>query len=280
MRVAAVQLTSGPDKATNFEKADGFVAAAAKDGAELVVLPELWNAFGDTDVIRSGAEPLVGTTTEWAKTIAAREGIWLLNGSITESIPGSDLVYNTSTLISPEGELAAVYRKVHLCDIDAPGARYCESDTTRGGDEFVTTDVGDINVGLAICYDIRFPEIFRSLALAGAQVVALPTAFLLMSGRDHYETLARARAIENVSFFIGADQWGSPPGSGVSFLGRSMIIDPWGTVLATAPDKETYIVADLDVAMQAQLRQHLTNLAHTRPDVYTKPVRHERAHRV
>jgi len=275
MRVAAVQLTSGPNKADNLGKADRFVTAAAKSGAELVVLPELWNVFGDADVVRSGAEPLNGPTTQWAKSLAAKLGVWLLNGSITEAIPGSDLVYNTSALMSPEGELVAVYRKVHLCDIDAPGAHYCESDTTRGGDELVTAEVGGVNLGLTICYDIRFPEIFRSLALAGAQVLALPTAFLLMSGRDHYEPLARARAIENVSFFIGADQWGTPKGSGVSFLGRSMIIDPWGTVLAMAPDKETFIGADLDLAMQTQLRQHLTNLAHTRPDVYAKPVRHE-----
>lgn len=268
MRVAVVQLTSTAAKARNLGAAAALVRAAAADGARLVVLPEMFNVLGEPAVLRDGAEPLDGPTRHWAAELAGGLGLWLVAGSLIEH--GEDgRLHNTACLIGPDGQVRAAYRKVHLFDADVPGAAMRESDTIAGGDALVAADLGTFRLGLAICYDLRFPEQFRSLALGGCRVIALPSAFTERTGRDHWEVLVRARAIENQVFILAANQVGQTTAR-LRWFGRSMIVDPWGVVLAQAPDRETYLLADLDLAAQDAVRASLPCLANRRPDVYSR----------
>jgi deaminated glutathione amidase len=270
VRVAAVQLTSTPDKARNLEVADELVAGAADAGAELVALPELFNCWGSARELREAAEPLDGPTITWARELAAQRGIWLLAGSITERVEGSERHRNTSCLVSPDGVIAATYSKIHLFDVDVEGFAYQESATVTPGDEIVVTDAGPLRIGMSICYDLRFPEEFRIQALRGATVVTLPSAFTAPTGKDHWEPLIRARAIENQVFVIAPDQRGASTPK-LHWHGRSMIVDPWGVVLAQAPDTECFITADLDLAAQQDVRTRIPSLANRRPDTYDWP---------
>jgi deaminated glutathione amidase len=270
VRVAAVQLTSTPDKARNLKVADELVLGAADAGAELVALPELFNCWGSARELREAAEPLDGPTITWARELAARRGIWLLAGSITERVEGSERHRNTSCLISPDGAIAATYSKIHLFDVDVEGFAYQESATVTPGDEIVVTDAGPLRIGMSICYDLRFPEEFRIQALRGATVVTLPSAFTAPTGKDHWEPLIRARAIENQVFVIAPDQRGASTPK-LHWHGRSMIVDPWGVVLAQAPDTECFITADLDLAAQQDVRTRIPSLSNRRPDTYDWP---------
>jgi len=269
VRVAAVQLTSTPDRDRNLAAASSLVDGAVEAGAELVALPELFNGWGSGAELRAGAEPLDGRSIEWARERAAHHGIWLLAGSIVER--DGDRLANTSCLIGPAGEIAAAYRKVHLFDVDVAGVTHRESDTVQPGDRVVVAEAGPLRAGLAICYDLRFPELFRAQTVAGATAVLLPSAFTAATGRDHWEPLVRARAIENQVFVIAPDQWGHSTPK-LAWHGRSMIVDPWGVVLARAPDRECFMVADLDLAAQADVRRRLPVLDHRRPDVYLRTV--------
>jgi predicted amidohydrolase len=268
MRVAAVQLSSNGDKARNLEVAQRLVRAAAAAGAELVVLPEMFNVVGDHDTLRQGAETLEGPTLIWAHDLSRRLGIWLVAGSIPERLQAPDRHANTSCLLDPEGLVRAVYRKIHLFDCDVPGAVYHESQTVLPGRETVVAETGAARLGLAICYDLRFPELFRILTQKGARLIALASAFTERTGRDHWDPLVRARAIENQVFLVAANQVGASP-SGLRWFGRSVIVDPWGLILAQAPDRETYILADLDWQAQDAVRRQLPCVEHRRPDVYT-----------
>lgn len=270
MRVAAVQLTSTADKGRNLEVAGRLVDRAAADGARLVVLPEMFNCLGPPDVLQRGAEALDGPTLTWARDRARRHGIWLVAGSIIERGPGRAKCCNTSCLLAPDGRTVAVYRKIHLFDCDVPGAALRESDTVEPGDEVVTAEADGLPLGLAVCYDLRFPELFRIQALRGARAVALPSAFTERTGRDHWEVLVRARAIENQVFVLAADQVGSS-GAGPRWFGRSLIVDPWGLVLAQAPDGETCITADLDLTAQDAVHAQLPSLRNRRPAAYRWP---------
>jgi predicted amidohydrolase len=273
MRVAAIQLTSTADKGRNCAAAVQLIRAAAGDGASLAVLPEMFNVLGEPAVLRDGAEPLDGPTLRWAAGLARELRLWLVAGSIIERASGANRYHNTSCLFDPTGRLCAAYRKVHLFDADVPGAAMRESDTVAPGNEILTVDAGEVRLGLAVCYDLRFPELFRTQALSGCSVIALPAAFTERTGRDHWEILVRARAIENQVFVIAADQVGQTSPR-LRWYGRSMIVDPWGVVLAQAPDKETYIVADLDFASQDEVRARLPCLANRRPEVYpSSPIR-------
>jgi predicted amidohydrolase len=267
MRVAAVQLTSTADRQANLEAAERHVRSAANAGARLIVLPEMFNVLGDPEVLRGGAEPLEGPTLAWARRLAQEIRTWLVAGSIVESIPGQDRLHNTSCLLDPEGATRAVYRKLHLFDADVPGALMRESDTVRAGTEIVSAEVDGVRLGFAICYDLRFPELFRSLTLDGCRVLVLVSAFTERTGRDHWEVLIRARAIENQVFVVAANQVGQSSPK-LRWYGRSMIVDPWGIVLAQAPDRPGHIVADLDFASQDAIRRQLPCLANRRPDVY------------
>jgi predicted amidohydrolase len=267
MRVAAVQLTSTAEKARNLQAAERLLRAAAADGAGLVVLPEMFNVLGEPAVLKGAAEPLEGPTLRWARGLSRELRLWLVAGSFIERAPGQERLHNTSCLLDPDGGLRAVYRKVHLFDADVPGAAMRESDTIAPGTEIVSADAAGVHLGLSVCYDLRFPELFRHLALAGCRVVALASAFTERTGRDHWEVLVRARAIENQVFVIAADQVGQTTPR-LRWYGRSMIVDPWGVVLAQAADRESYVVADLDFAAQDAVRAQLPCLANRCPDVY------------
>ena len=266
MRVAAVQLNATEHTDRNRETADRLVRDAAARGAELVVLPEKWTALGATDLLRASAEPLDGPTVTWARAIAAELGIDLIAGSFVEETD-EGRHHNTSVHVGPDGELHAVYRKIHLFDVEVAGRVYRESDLESPGEEIVTTEVGDgVSLGMSVCYDLRFPELYRALAARGARILAVPAAFTLATTRDHWEVLLRARAIEDQAFVVAANQIGRAA-DGSESGGRSMIVDPWGVVLATAEDAETVIVTDVDFAGQDAVRERLPALANRRLEV-------------
>jgi predicted amidohydrolase len=268
VRAAAIQMNSTEDRDRNLATADRLVRAAAADGATLVVLPEKWTVLGTQQHLAAGAQPLDGPAISWARGTARELGIDLVAGSIVERIAERAKRANTSVHIGPDGELRAIYRKVHLFDVDVGGTVYRESEGEDPGEELVTSTLaGGAEIGMAICYDLRFPELFRVLALRGARIVALPSAFTLATTRDHWEVLVRARAIENQCFVVAPNQVGThPPGNESG--GRSLIVDPWGVVLATAPDGEGHVVAELDLDRQERIRAALPALSHRRPEVY------------
>lgn len=271
MRAAAVQLNSTNDKARNVELAGRLVRDAARDGAELVVLPEKWNLLGAATDLEAGAEELedgasIDAAREWAREL----GIHLVAGSIAERVAGAERLFNTSALIDPSGRLAAVYRKIHMFDVEVGGVTYRESEHEQPGEEIVTASAGAVEVGLSVCYDLRFPELYRILAVRGARLITVPSAFTLATGRDHWEVLVRARAIENQAFLIAPDQVGEAPPHYSSY-GRSMIVDPWGVVLAQAADHQCFVAADLDLERQEQIRESLPSLANRRPQAYRWP---------
>ena len=271
MRVAAVQLNSTNDKHRNLETAGRLVREAVGDGAEFVVLPEKWNLLARPAELEAGAEELDGgVSTEAARGWAREHGIHVLAGSIGERVAGAERLCNTSALIDPSGALIAVYRKIHMFDVEVGGVTYRESESEQPGDEIVTATAGAVEVGLSVCYDLRFPELYRILAVRGARVITVPSAFTLATGRDHWEVLLRARAIENQAFVVAPNQVGEAPPHYVSY-GRSMIVDPWGVVLAQAADREDVIVADLDLERQATIRESLPSLANRRPEAYRWP---------
>ncbi|HEX3173306.1 MAG TPA: carbon-nitrogen hydrolase family protein [Solirubrobacterales bacterium] len=270
MRVAAIQLNSNGDKARNLAAAERLVRAAAKAGAELVALPEKWNLLAAGEQMAASAEPLDGPSLAAARGWARELGINLLAGSIAERAEDGEKAYNTSVLIGPAGEDLAVYRKIHLFDVEAGGVFYRESEHEQPGEEIVSAAAGDVELGLTVCYDLRFPELYRILAVRGAKLIAVPSAFTLATGRDHWEVLLRARAIENQAFVIAPNQVGEAPPHYSSY-GRSAIVDPWGVVLATAADGERFVVADLDLAAQERVRDSLPSLANRRPRTYAWP---------
>jgi predicted amidohydrolase len=268
LRVGAIQLNANDDTARNLESADRLVRDAAARGAQLVVLPEKWSVLGTREHLRAGAQTLDGPAISWARATASELGIDLVAGSIYEHVPGEPRGANTSVHVGPGGEIEAIYRKTHLFDVEVDGVRYAESETEAPGDQAVVSELADgTKLGLSICYDIRFPELYRMLVIRGARVIVVPAAFTLATTRDHWETLVRARAIENQCFVVAPNQIGPHPG-GFSSGGRSLIVDPWGLVLAGAPDSETAIVAELDLGRIDEVRDRIPALTHRRPEVY------------
>jgi predicted amidohydrolase len=268
LRAGAVQLNSTDDVDRNLEAADRLVREAAARGAELVVLPEKWSVLGTAEQMAAGAQPLDGTLISWARAVASELGIDLLAGSIVEHVAGQEKFANTSVHVGPDGAIRAVYRKIHMFDVEVDGVEYAESRDEEPGAEVVISELaGGAILGMSVCYDVRFPELYRILAVRGADVIAVPSAFTLATTRDHWEVLIRARAIENQCFVVAANQIGTS-GAGNRSGGRSLIVDPWGLVLATAPDEETAIVSDLDFENQRQIRARLPVLAHRRDDAY------------
>jgi predicted amidohydrolase len=274
MRAAAIQLNSSGDKARNLEGAERLVRDAAADGAELVVLPEKWNVLGDAEELREGAEPLSGPTIAAASSWARELGIHLVAGSIAERVEGAEKLFNTSVLIGPDGELYARYRKIHMFDVDVGGVSYRESETEEPGQEIVSAVLGPalpgVTLGMTVCYDLRFPELYRILAVRGATVLTVPSAFTYETGKDHWEVLLRARAIENQAFVVAPNQVGEAPPHYRSY-GHSMLVDPWGEVLATAADGERFVAADLDLEAEERVRATLPSLANRRPAAYRWP---------
>ena len=272
MRAAAVQLNSNEDKQRNLVTADRLTRAAAADGAQLILLPEKWTALGTDDDYYRAAETLEdGDAVEWARSTARELGVDLVAGSIVERREGRDKLGNTSIHFGPDGEQKAVYRKIHMFDVVVGGLEYRESASEDPGEEIVISETRDgVPLGMTVCYDLRFPELYRILAIRGARILLVPAAFTKITGQAHWEPLLRARAIENQAFVIAADQIGWHPPDKESF-GGSMIVDPWGEVLARAPDEETFIAADLDFARQDEVRAQLPSLANRMPATYAWP---------
>jgi predicted amidohydrolase len=272
LRVAAVQLNSQERFDDNLEQADRLTRAAAADGAKLVLLPEKWNLLGTAEQLRSGAQRLDGPAISWARGLASELSIDLVAGSICElGDNGDDRLANTSVHVAASGVIAAVYRKIHMFDVTVDGIEYRESEHEQSGEDIVVSaTTGGVELGLTICYDVRFPELYRILALRGARVMLVPAAFTLTTTREHWAVLLRARAIENQAFVVAANQIGShPPGRRSG--GRSLIVDPRGVVLAQAGDAVTYVTADLDLTRLEQVREELPSLANRRPQTYRWP---------
>jgi predicted amidohydrolase len=273
IRVACVQMTSRADKAANLESAERLVAQAAATGADVIVLPEKWNAIGNAQVYLENAEPIdggesVAAMSDWAR----RHGVTLVGGSIAERREGREKLSNTSLVFDPSGEIVALYRKIHLFDVEVGGVIYHESEVEEPGEEPVVTELEDWKIGLSVCYDIRFPELYRILALEGAELVTVPAHFTTPTGKDHWHVLMRARAIENQLYVVAAAQIGETlPGKPA--YGRSLIADPWGIVLAQAPDEETVIAAELDRAHLLDIRAKLPSLANRQANAYRWPTR-------
>jgi predicted amidohydrolase len=268
MRAAAIQLNSTADKERNLASAERLVRAAAADGAELIALPEKWNLLAGGEEMAAGAESLDGPSLGAARGWARELGVHLLAGSIAER--GDEKAFNTSVLIGPDGDDLAVYRKIHLFDVLAGGVEYRESDFEEPGEEIVTAEVGELTIGLSVCYDLRFPELYRILAVRGARLLTVPSAFTAATGSDHWEVLLRARAIEDQAFVLAPNQVGEAPPHYSSY-GHSAIVDPWGVVLAMAPEGECFVAADLDLVEQERVRDSLPSLANRRPQAYAWP---------
>ena len=265
--VALVQLDATGDVDANIARGAELADEAAAGGARLVALPEYLQYRGPDDGYRASARPIPGEHTQAFAEIARRRGAWILIGSLAETSDDAARPFNTSVLIRPDGTIAATYRKIHLFDVavDA-GPVDTESARVSPGDQVVLASVDGVEIGLTICYDLRFPELYRALALAGAQVLTVPANFTERTGRDHWEVLLRARAIENGAYVLAPSQINGPPGQPA--FGRSMVIDPWGTIVAQAADAVSIIHAELDLDRVAAVRRQIPVLANRRPDAY------------
>jgi len=262
---AVVQMTSGSELARNLARAGGLIAEAAGRGAELVALPENFPLMRDgASAPNPHAQDVPdGEVVRFLRDRAAAHQIVLAGGTLPERIPGDSRVFNTSIVVGPGGELLARYRKIHLFDVDLPGAVLRESANVAAGTEVVVAKLQNCTLGLSVCYDIRFPELYRALVDRGATVLLVPAAFTVPTGRDHWEVLLRARAIESQCFVVAAAQWGDHSPTRRSY-GRAMIVDPWGTVLCTVPDGEGVALAELDFARLEDVRRRLPSLRHRR----------------
>ncbi len=258
---AAVQMLASSDKEANLQEAENWLRHAKGQGAKLVVLPEVFSWRGPLRDITS-AESIPGPTSHRMANLARELGIYLLAGSILESAVNGNKAYNTSLFFNPQGALLAKYRKIHLFDVDVTdGVTVLESEARMPGEEVVVAETEFCPVGLTICYDIRFPELYRHLVERGAQIIFVPSAFTAFTGQSHWEPLLRARAIENQVYIIASDQVGNAADSIVTH-GHSMIVDPWGRVLAEASDGAEVIFAEIDLAYLAKVRSELPALAH------------------
>ena len=270
LRVACVQINSSTSKAENLERMEPLVARAAATGADLVLLPEKWNGLGSHKILLDVAESLdSGETVEAMSAWARAHGITLVGGSIAERREGREKLSNTCVVFDPQGEIAAVYRKIHMFDVEVGGVVYRESESEEPGEAPLACEVEGWKLGLTVCYDLRFPELYRILAVEGAELVTVPAAFTLFTGKDHWELLLRARAVENQCYVVAANQWGVVEGK--ASFGRSSIVDPWGVVLAQAPDEDGVISAELDREHMERIRRSLPSLANRQPAAYTWP---------
>lgn len=267
MRAAVIQLNSQTDVADNLRRIEALVADAAGAGAKLLVLPENFAFLGEEGekqaVAESTEDANAGPITRAVRALGQKHGVWIVAGGMPEASSDRARPFNTSLLVAPDGRVVARYRKIHLFDIDLPGARHLESGGTTAGSEPVVAAVDDFKLGMTICYDLRFPELYRKLVTEGVRIITVPAAFTLTTGKDHWHVLLRARAIENQVFVLAAAQHGKH-GQGRMTYGKSLIVDPWGDVLAQAPEGEGYALAFLDFSAQDRTRASLPCLTHRR----------------
>jgi len=267
MRIGLAQMNSQDDKAANLATAERLIDELAEKQARLILLPEYFNYLGPDEQWSENAEPLVGSpSVDLVRRKAREHGVYVHLGSFLER-EGSR-VYNTGVVLDPAGKVIAKYRKVHLFDVEIPGGPvYLESKTLTPGSTLTTFKIDEFTFGMSTCYDLRFPELFRRLAEQGVHAIVVPAAFTLQTGRDHWELLLRARAVENLCWVAAAGQWGSHPPSKQCF-GRSMIVNPWGLVLAQAPDGVCAVVADIDLESLHRTRKTFPALHHRRKDLF------------
>ena len=268
--LALVQTDPGPDKSINLERTFERIDEAAASGADWVCLPETFHCRGPNELKLATAEPVPGPLTDALATAAKRHGVWLHAGSFNERTADPAKTWNLSLLFDPEGRQVAAYRKIHLFDVVVDGqVKAMESVRNRPGSDVVVAHSTIGPVGMTVCYDLRFPELFRALALRGAVATFVPSNFTVPTGRDHWEVLLRARAIENGMYVVAAATIGSGgEGGGFQAYGRSLVVDPWGTVVACAPDEVGITYARLDLERVAKVRRQIPTLQHLRPDVY------------
>ena len=265
--MGVIQVDTQDNKKENLEKLGRYIDEAAAHGAKMVAMPEYVHFLGTRDGTFASAEPIPGPTSDFFCSKAKEHGIWLNCGSIGEAIPKEQKLYNTSLLINPMGEISARYEKIHLCDMDIKNRSSTrESDTYKAGNNIVVCDTDFCKVGLSICYDMRFPELYRIMALRGAKILFVPSYYSLLTGRDHWEVILRTRAIENQCYVVAPAQIGTK--AGLQSYGRSMIINPWGTVLTTAEDREGMIYAEIDTDYIDVIRAQLRTFPNRRPEVY------------
>lgn len=250
------------DKETNLQEAEEWIRRAHAAGARLVALPEVFNWRGYGVGTTANAESIPGPSTERMSALAAELGLYLLAGSVLEKAPQEGSAYNTSVLIGPDAGVVATYRKIHLFDVDIEGEDAIrESEYRQPGDVVVVADTPLCPMGMSVCYDLRFPELYRRLATAGARVIFVPSVFTVTTGRAHWETLLRARAIENQVYIIAPDQVGRHPAS-MEAYGHSMIVDPWGRVVSEATNEPGLVLATIDLAYLEDVRRRLPALEH------------------
>jgi deaminated glutathione amidase len=263
LSVAAVQLSSQADVGQNLERARELVRRAAQRGAELVLLPENFAFFGPETEKRGVAESLAGGSIMSALSEMARESeVFLIGGGFPERSQDPERPHNTALVLGPDGAQLGAYRKMHLFDVElGSGGSYSESAATTAGAELVVVDIGGFKVGLSICYDLRFPELYRALSERGVEVLLVPAAFTLHTGKDHWHVLLRARAIEAQAFVVAAAQYGAHPG-GRQTYGHSLVVDPWGTVIAEASDGPGLAQATLERSRLDTVRRSLPSLSH------------------
>ncbi len=267
--VAVVQMQSGNDKQQNLSVAERLVNEAADKGASLVALPEYFSFGAMGPLQKENAESVAGPTVDRLRKMAGSAGVYLIGGSLAEHAGDSDKVFNTSVVINPRGEIIAKYSKIHLFNLEIDGQTAIrESDFLRAGNSVVTADTEYGVIGLTICFDLRFPEVYRALTLRGAGIIFVVSSFMALTGKDHWEPLLRARAIENQVYVAAPNQAGLIPGTNQLRYGHSAIIDPWGTVLSQASDAEEVITAEIDFDYLARVRKQLPALSGRRPDVY------------
>lgn len=264
MIAAVMQMNSGPRRRANLAQAEELVRAARASGAELAVLPEHFGCLRPEGTPWAEPEPLKGPTVAWLGGLARELGLWIVGGSFAQASPQPGLVYNTCPVLDPSGRLVAHYQKIHLFDLALPGRRALrESATALPGRRLALVDTPLGRLGLSICYDLRFPELYRRLRLKGATVLAAPSAFTKSTGQAHWEILVRARAIENQCFMLAGAQWGAH-GQGRESFGRAMIVDPWGDILAECPEGPGLACAEVDPRALTRVRRLLDSTAHAR----------------
>lgn len=270
LTLGLIQVDPNEHKEANIARAVDLIGEAAAAGAQFVALPETFHCRGSNEVKFATAEPIPGPLSAQLSEVAVRYGIYLLAGSYNERVDdGNRLLFNTSLLFNPHGNVIAKYRKIHLFDVVIGGqVKAHESSRNRPGDQLATAETAYGKVGLSICYDLRFPEVYRGLALRGATLTFVPSNFALYTGKDHWETLLRARAIENGMYIVAPATIGSG-GGGFTAYGRSLVVDPWGTVLACAADQVGVTLVTIDLERVQKVRENLPSLAHRRPKAYT-----------
>jgi deaminated glutathione amidase len=266
MKIGLVQMNTQNDKVRNQEAAEAAINRLADQGADLVMLPEMYNFLGLDEEKLLNAEPIPGPSIDRLQRKAREKGIFLHCGSILEK--DGDKIYNATVVFNRRGERVAFYRKIHLFDVEIPGGIvYKESAVVTPGKEIVTFDCEGVTVGLSICYDLRFPELYRKLAERGSSLILIPAAFTLMTGKDHWEPLIKARAIENVCYVAACGQWGFHPANNQCY-GHSMVVNPWGMIISQGRDGESLVLADLDFDYMHSVREKLPALNHRRRDLF------------